>query len=108
MKHFLTPLRIAGLATLFVVPLILYAQNAPQQQQVQKEKQVQNAPQVQQGQVEQNTQNAQQRAAPAVVADPQPFKDGKIKGWKIMIPGNRPLATPAVLDGKVYIGGGFG
>jgi Ca-activated chloride channel family protein len=107
MKHFLTPLRIAGLATLFVVPLILYAQNAPQQQ-VQKEKQVQNAPPAQQGQVEQNIQNAQHRATPAVVAEPQPFKDGKIKGWKIMIPGNRPLATPAVVDGKVYIGGGFG
>jgi Ca-activated chloride channel family protein len=34
-------------------------------------------------------------------------KEGK-KGWKVAIPGNRPLATPAVVDGKVFIGGGFG
>jgi Ca-activated chloride channel family protein len=34
-------------------------------------------------------------------------KEGK-KGWKVVIPGNRPLATPAVADGKVFIGGGFG
>jgi len=34
-------------------------------------------------------------------------KEGK-KGWKVMIPGNRPLATPAVVDGKVFVGGGFG
>jgi outer membrane protein assembly factor BamB len=34
-------------------------------------------------------------------------KEGK-KGWKVTIPGDRPLATPAVVDGKVFIGGGFG
>jgi outer membrane protein assembly factor BamB len=34
--------------------------------------------------------------------------DNKFKGWKVVIPGNRPLATPAVVDGRVYIGGGFG
>jgi outer membrane protein assembly factor BamB len=34
-------------------------------------------------------------------------KEGKT-GWKVMIPGNRPLATPAVVDGKIFIGGGFG
>jgi Ca-activated chloride channel family protein len=34
-------------------------------------------------------------------------KEGK-KGWKVVIPGNRPLATPAVVDGKVLVGGGFG
>jgi outer membrane protein assembly factor BamB len=34
-------------------------------------------------------------------------KEGK-KGWKVQIPGNKPLATPAVADGKVFIGGGFG
>jgi Ca-activated chloride channel homolog len=47
---------------------------------------------------------------PPQVADPTPFtsKDGKIKGWKVVIPGNRALATPAVVDGKVFIGGGFG
>src|SRR5205823_5570192 len=44
------------------------------------------------------------------VADPVAFatKDGKIKGWKVIIPGKRALATPAVVDGKVFVGGGFG
>jgi Ca-activated chloride channel family protein len=53
---------------------------------------------------------APQQTAPAQVADAVPFrtKDGKIKGWKLVIPGNRPLATPAVVEGKVFIGGGFG
>jgi Ca-activated chloride channel family protein len=53
----------------------------------------------------------QKRPAPAVKAStPEPFKseDGKIKGWKVNIPGNRPLATPSVVNGKVFIGGGFG
>src|SRR5215471_2655298 len=60
---------------------------------------------------QENQQAGQQRAAAAVkVAEPEPFtsKDGKIKGWKLVIPGNRPLATPSVVDGKVFIGGGFG
>ena len=30
-----------------------------------------------------------------------------IKGWSIVIPGNQPLATPAVADGKVFVGGGY-
>jgi Ca-activated chloride channel homolog len=34
-------------------------------------------------------------------------KDGK-PGWKARIPGGRALATPAVVGGMVYIGGGFG
>jgi Ca-activated chloride channel family protein len=44
-----------------------------------------------------------------VVQPPVAFtsKEGK-KGWKVVIPGNRPLATPAVVDGKVLVGGGFG
>ncbi len=33
--------------------------------------------------------------------------DGR-KGWKVKLLGNFPLASPAVVDGKVYIGGGFG
>jgi Ca-activated chloride channel family protein len=43
------------------------------------------------------------------VPEPVAFKtkDGK-KAWKVIIPGNRPLATPAVVDGKVFVGGGFG
>jgi outer membrane protein assembly factor BamB len=46
--------------------------------------------------------------APAAGA-PEAFtsKEGK-KGWRVTIAGNRPLATPAVADGKLFIGGGFG
>jgi outer membrane protein assembly factor BamB len=50
-----------------------------------------------------------QQGPPPKVADPTAFttKEGK-KAWKVVIPGNRPLATPAVVNGKIYIGGGFG
>jgi outer membrane protein assembly factor BamB len=34
--------------------------------------------------------------------------DGRIRGWKATIPGRRPLATPAVADGRLFLGGGFG
>jgi Ca-activated chloride channel homolog len=55
----------------------------------------------------QNTQ--QKNAAPVKVQPPVPFtsKEGK-KGWKVVIPGRRPLATPAVVGGRVFLGGGFG
>src|SRR5207253_141660 len=52
-------------------------------------------------------QAAQARAAaPTAVPDPVPFatKDGKVKGWKVTIPGNRALATPAVVGGRVFLG----
>ncbi len=40
---------------------------------------------------------------------PEPFRtpDGK-RGWIINLGSGRPLATPAVVDGVVYVGGGFG
>src|SRR5271154_1683439 len=46
---------------------------------------------------------------PPVIADPVAVttKEGKT-GWKVVIPGCRPLATPAVMGGKVLVGGGFG
>jgi outer membrane protein assembly factor BamB len=28
--------------------------------------------------------------------------------WKTKVPGNRPLATPAIADGRLFLGGGFG
>jgi outer membrane protein assembly factor BamB len=31
-----------------------------------------------------------------------------LKGWKVVITAGRPLATPAVAGGKVFLGGGFG
>jgi outer membrane protein assembly factor BamB len=34
--------------------------------------------------------------------------DGRFRGWKVQIPGARTLATPAVNDGRVFLGGGFG
>jgi outer membrane protein assembly factor BamB len=44
------------------------------------------------------------------VAPPVPWqsKDGLRNGWKVTIPGRRPLATPAVAGGKLFLGGGFG
>jgi len=41
-----------------------------------------------------------------VATIPFTSKEGK-KGWKAVIPGGETLATPAVVDGKVFIGGGF-
>ena len=55
-------------------------------------------------------QNAVKGRAEPAVGDPVPFvtRDGARKGWKVVLPGERPLATPAVADGKVFLGGGFG
>src|SRR5258708_5661600 len=41
---------------------------------------------------------------------PTPFldRDGRERGWQVKLPGGRPLATPAVVDGRVFLGGGFG
>jgi len=33
-------------------------------------------------------------------------KSGR-SGWRIAVPGGRPLATPAVVDGMLFVGGGF-
>ena len=33
--------------------------------------------------------------------------DGK-SGWIVKLPGNRPIATPAYWDGKLFVGGGYG
>jgi len=40
---------------------------------------------------------------------PAEFKtaDGKT-GWVVRLPGNRPIATPAYSDGKLFLGGGYG
>lgn len=45
---------------------------------------------------------------PVGAAVPLNREDGTHCGWRIDIPGGRPLATPAVVDGRVFIGGGFG
>jgi Ca-activated chloride channel homolog len=45
-----------------------------------------------------------------VVESATPFAspDGAFRGWRVVIPGRRSLATPAVVDGRVFLGGGFG
>jgi len=50
------------------------------------------------------------RPRPADPLEPVPFhpREGRIGGWKVTIPGDRPLATPAIAEGKLYLGGGFG
>ncbi len=44
------------------------------------------------------------------VDEPSPFlsPDGRFRGWRVTLPGRHSLATPAVVDGRVFIGGGFG
>jgi outer membrane protein assembly factor BamB len=44
------------------------------------------------------------------VDQPSPFvsPDGRFRGWRLSIPGGHSLATPAVVDGRVFLGGGFG
>ena len=44
------------------------------------------------------------------VEPPSPFQsaDGRLRGWKVVLPGRHPLATPAFADGRVFVGGGFG
>ncbi len=53
--------------------------------------------------------NGSQNESPKV-PNPEPLatKEGKAKGWQVLVPGHRALATPAVVDGKLFIGGGFG
>jgi outer membrane protein assembly factor BamB len=47
-------------------------------------------------------------APPVVRAMSFKTSSATLKGWKITIPGQRPLATPAIADGKLFVGGGFG
>lgn len=44
------------------------------------------------------------------VASPTAFQspDGRFSGWKVTLPDACSLATPAVVDGRVFLGGGFG
>ena len=44
------------------------------------------------------------------VPPPESWQDpqGHRTGWKLKIPGERTLATPAVVDGRIFLGGGFG
>lgn len=52
----------------------------------------------------------QQRGNMPPVGDPREWKspDGRFCGWTVTLPGQRTLATPAVSEGRLFIGGGFG
>jgi outer membrane protein assembly factor BamB len=54
--------------------------------------------------------NPSMRGKMPLVGAPVAFqsKDGAIRGWKVAIPGGRPLATPAIANGRLFLGGGFG
>src|SRR5262249_30264388 len=56
-----------------------------------------------------NQVEGKNQGQPVKAGEPEPIKtkEGKT-GWKVTIPGNRPLATPALADGKLFLGGGFG
>ena len=95
MKHGSILIGALTLVTLFLqVPRHCYSQGGPQAKK----------------QVPVQQQAAMGRRSEPHTPDPVPFrsKDGKITGWKVAVPGGRPLATPAVADGKVFVGGGFG
>jgi Ca-activated chloride channel homolog len=51
----------------------------------------------------------QEQAKLPHVAPAVPFLggDGRFRGWKVAIPGRHTLATPALSDGRVFLGGGF-
>jgi Ca-activated chloride channel family protein len=49
------------------------------------------------------------QALPTAGLTAKPFTaPGGKRGWKVTIPGGRALATPAVVGGMVFVGGGFG
>ena len=44
------------------------------------------------------------------VEAPQEWRspDGRFRGWQLSLPGSHTLATPAIADGRLFLGGGFG
>src|SRR5579859_82430 len=93
--HFSSGLLTAGL-------LLLIASAYPAQQPGQKN----DPPPAGLGGAAQNQQN-NANPAPAGKAEAFTSREGK-KGWRVVIPGGKPLATPAYADGKIFLGGGFG
>lgn len=45
---------------------------------------------------------------PVAPAEPLVRGDGSVRGWRLTLPAGCPLATPAVVDGRVFLGAGFG
>lgn len=54
--------------------------------------------------------DAQRRGQVLRIDQPASFTspDGAVRGWKVKLPGGRPIATPACFDGRIFLGGGFG
>jgi outer membrane protein assembly factor BamB len=48
------------------------------------------------------------RGKQSTVSAPEKFASGIKKGWRVEFPAGKPLATPTIVNGKVYLGGGFG
>jgi outer membrane protein assembly factor BamB len=96
-KRIIGTLILPAFAALLASPLPVRAQQPP-------------GPSLQFGGQQGVSQSGRKIGPPPEVAAPLPFvsKDGRIKGWRVVIPGNRPLATPAVAEGRVFLGGGFG
>ena len=46
--------------------------------------------------------------SPSEISDDRPPPGHCTPLWQAVIPGNRPLATPAIANGRVFFGGGFG
>jgi Ca-activated chloride channel family protein len=60
---------------------------------------------------EQPFQGATRRGGgPPRLGAPQPFEDRAtgFRGWSVEIPGRRPVVTPCVGGGRIFLGGGFG
>src|SRR5215470_9049569 len=106
MKRVVVPLAFLRLVALVVLRLPLAGPSAQAGEPLVPQKQ---AP-AQKHQAGPKGQPGKAGDAALAVTGPVPFatKDGKSKGWKVVLPGKRALATPAVVGGKVFIGGGFG
>ena len=96
------------LLALLVVCGVGCSAEEPQPQQAGNDQQLQQEPLAPPGMAQFQAGKAGQLAA-LELPKPRRFrtKDGR-SGWKLQIPGGRPLATPAVVDGVLYVGGGFG
>ena len=55
----------------------------------------------------QDAANRSGRSGTVSAFDPALQVEGRSDGWQIRLPGARPLATAAVVDGTIFIGGGY-
>jgi Ca-activated chloride channel homolog len=95
---------------IFVLPWLLQGFSESRAGQAQKGSQANQAAQPPKQAVQPPAQQGLPNQRGAAVLEPVPVapKDCKLRGWKVKIPSGLPLATPAVVSGKVFLGGGFG